>query len=107
VLGKVEFGSLTNSGTLTNTNTNASTVFTIYGNLINTGTLTPRDITVQGNWDNGSGIAEEHLEHTGSKRAQQILEQWATYRQRFVKVFPKEYRRALGELAAAQKKAAA
>jgi len=52
-------------------------------------------------------LIESHAKHTGSKRAQQILEQWAGWRGRFVKVFPKEYRRALGELAAAQKKAAA
>ncbi len=52
-------------------------------------------------------LIESHAKHTGSKRAQQILEQWSTWRARFVKVFPKEYRRALGELAAAQKKAAA
>jgi glutamate synthase (NADPH/NADH) large chain len=52
-------------------------------------------------------LVENHLKHTGSKRAQQILEQWPAQRARFVKVFPKEYRRALGELAAAQKKAAA
>jgi glutamate synthase (NADPH/NADH) large chain len=53
------------------------------------------------------GLIERHAKHTGSKRAQQILEKWASFRTRFVKVFPKEYRRALGELAAAQKKAAA
>ncbi len=52
-------------------------------------------------------LIENHVKHTGSRRAQQILEQWASWRARFVKVFPKEYRRALGELAAAQKKAAA
>ncbi len=52
-------------------------------------------------------LIESHAKHTGSKRAQQILDQWTTWRARFVKVFPKEYRRALGELAAAQKKAAA
>jgi len=52
-------------------------------------------------------LIEAHFKHTGSKRAQQILEQWASWRGRFVKVFPKEYRRALGELAAAHKKAAA
>jgi glutamate synthase domain-containing protein 3 len=52
-------------------------------------------------------LIENHARHTGSKRAQQILAQWANWRGRFVKVFPKEYRRALGELAAAQKKAAA
>jgi glutamate synthase domain-containing protein 3 len=52
-------------------------------------------------------VIESHAKYTGSKRAQQILDKWASYRSRFVKVFPKEYRRALGELAAAQKKAAA
>ena len=45
--------------------------------------------------------------YTGSRRAQQILAEWAASRGRFVKVFPKEYRRALGELAQAHKKAAA
>ncbi|HEX9184426.1 MAG TPA: glutamate synthase large subunit, partial [Burkholderiales bacterium] len=53
------------------------------------------------------GLIERHAKHTGSQRAQQILDKWTTYRARFIKVFPKEYRRALGELAAAQKKAAA
>jgi glutamate synthase domain-containing protein 3 len=52
-------------------------------------------------------LIEAHHKCTGSKHAQQILEQWAAYRPRFVKVFPKEYRRALGELAASHKKAAA
>jgi glutamate synthase (NADPH) large chain len=52
-------------------------------------------------------LVESHAKHTGSRRAQQILEQWSTWRTRFVKVFPKEYRRALGELATARKKAAA
>jgi glutamate synthase domain-containing protein 3 len=52
-------------------------------------------------------LIEAHAKHTGSRRAQQILGQWAEYRARFVKVFPKEYRRALGELAAARKKQAA
>lgn len=52
-------------------------------------------------------LIEAHVKHTGSRRGQQVLEQWGEYRGRFVKVFPKEYRRALGELAASQKKAAA
>jgi glutamate synthase (NADPH/NADH) large chain len=52
-------------------------------------------------------LIEGHVKYTGSRRGQQILEQWATWRTRFVKVFPKEYRRALGELATAQKLAAA
>ncbi|HEV8094624.1 MAG TPA: glutamate synthase-related protein [Burkholderiales bacterium] len=52
-------------------------------------------------------LVENHAKYTGSRRAQQILADWAAYRGRFVKIFPKEYRRALGELAAAHKRAAA
>jgi glutamate synthase domain-containing protein 2/glutamate synthase domain-containing protein 1/glutamate synthase domain-containing protein 3 len=52
-------------------------------------------------------LIEAHLKCTGSKRAQQVLEKWTEYRARFVKVFPKEYRRALGELAASGRKQAA
>ena len=52
-------------------------------------------------------LIENHARFTASRRAQAILEKWSEYRQRFVKVFPIEYRRALGELAASAKKAAA
>ncbi len=52
-------------------------------------------------------LLERHVQYTGSRRAQGILDKWTEYRGRFVKVFPKEYRRALGELAAAHNKAAA
>jgi glutamate synthase domain-containing protein 3 len=52
-------------------------------------------------------LIENHARYTGSRRAAEILDKWPQVRGRFVKVFPKEYRRALGELAAAQKKAAA
>ena len=51
-------------------------------------------------------LVESHVRHTGSKRGKEVLEQWASYRPRFVKVFPKEYRRALAELAAKTKAAA-
>ena len=52
-------------------------------------------------------LVERHAKLTNSRRAREILEKWAEYRARFVKVFPKEYRRALGELAEAKRKAAA
>jgi glutamate synthase (NADPH/NADH) large chain len=52
-------------------------------------------------------LIESHAKHTGSRRAQEILANWAGTRGRFVKIFPKEYRRALGELAAAHSKVAA
>jgi len=51
-------------------------------------------------------VIERHAKLTGSRRAKEILEKWTDYRAHFVKIFPKEYRRALNELAA-QKKAAA
>jgi glutamate synthase (NADPH/NADH) large chain len=45
-------------------------------------------------------LIERHARFTGSTRARAILERWADFRPKFVKVFPHEYRRALGELAA-------
>ena len=51
-------------------------------------------------------LIENHARYTNSKKASQILEKWSEYRARFVKVFPKEYRRALAEMAG-QKRAAA
>ena len=36
--------------------------------------------------------------YTGSARAKQILDDWATYRTKFVKVMPVEYRKALQEM---------
>jgi glutamate synthase (NADPH/NADH) large chain len=50
-------------------------------------------------------LIENHARYTNSKRATEILEKWSQHRAKFVKVFPKEYRRALAELA--QKKVAA
>jgi len=50
-------------------------------------------------------LIENHARYTNSKRAAEILTNWGQYRARFVKVFPKEYRRALAELS--QKKVAA
>jgi len=50
-------------------------------------------------------LIESHQKYTGSRRAAEILAAWSQYRAKFVKVFPKEYRRALAELA--QKKVAA
>ncbi|MCS6997743.1 MAG: hypothetical protein NZ533_12560, partial [Casimicrobiaceae bacterium] len=45
-------------------------------------------------------LLERHVRYTGSVRAKEVLERWTEYRAKFVKVFPHEYRRALGELAA-------
>jgi glutamate synthase domain-containing protein 3 len=52
-------------------------------------------------------LIENHAKYTDSRRAKEILADWAGYRTKFVKVFPKEYRRALAENAAASRKAVA
>ena len=49
-------------------------------------------------------MVEQHHSWTGSLRAREILDNWASARSRFVKVFPLEYQRALSELAASQAK---
>ena len=50
------------------------------------------------------GLIQRHLLHTGSERARRILENWAAYLPRFVKVMPQEYKRALAEMAQEQLK---
>jgi glutamate synthase domain-containing protein 3 len=47
-------------------------------------------------------LVEDHHKWTGSLRARHILDHWAESRAKFVKVFPHEYKRALGELNAAK-----
>jgi glutamate synthase (NADPH/NADH) large chain len=43
-------------------------------------------------------LLEEHNRWTGSRRARELLDHWATSRGKFVKVFPNEYKRALAEM---------
>ncbi len=43
-------------------------------------------------------LIQNHLKYTGSARAKQILDHWADFRGKFVKVMPVEYRRALKEM---------
>jgi glutamate synthase (NADPH/NADH) large chain len=47
-------------------------------------------------------LIEDHHRWTGSLRARDILDHWAESRGKFVKVFPNEYKRALGEMHAAK-----
>lgn len=46
-------------------------------------------------------LIERHAQYTGSERAKQLLADWGNSRSKFVKVFPDEYKRALGEINAA------
>ncbi|RYF00447.1 MAG: hypothetical protein EOO32_06975, partial [Comamonadaceae bacterium] len=43
-------------------------------------------------------MLEDHNRWTGSKRARELLDNWAASRSKFVKVFPTEYKRALSEM---------
>ena len=43
-------------------------------------------------------LIERHFKHTGSTRARNLLDDWASCRGKFVKVFPTEYKRALEEM---------
>jgi len=52
-------------------------------------------------------LITRHAEYAGSARAKTILANWDAYREKFVKVYPHEYKRALTELAAAGQKEAA
>jgi glutamate synthase (NADPH/NADH) large chain len=47
-------------------------------------------------------LIERHAQYTGSVRARSLLDDWANARTHFVKIFPTEYKRALGELNAAK-----
>ena len=52
-------------------------------------------------------LIERHAAHTGSARARSLLADWETARGLFVKVMPKDYRRALLELRDAATRVAA
>ncbi|MDI6750247.1 MAG: glutamate synthase large subunit [Rhodocyclaceae bacterium] len=52
-------------------------------------------------------LIEKHQAATGSEMARRVLADWPAFREKFVKVFPHEYRRALTEMAAKQLKEAA
>ncbi|MEX8519566.1 MAG: glutamate synthase-related protein [Leptothrix sp. (in: b-proteobacteria)] len=47
-------------------------------------------------------LVEDHHRWTGSLRARDILDNWSEARAKFVKVFPFEYKRALGEINASK-----
>ena len=52
-------------------------------------------------------LLEDHHKWTGSQRARELLDNWAQARLKFVKVFPNEYKRALGEINARKEAAVA
>ncbi len=51
-------------------------------------------------------LLQEHVQLTGSQRAQALLADWVNAKMRFIKVFPHEYRHALEQLSPATPAAA-
>jgi glutamate synthase (NADPH/NADH) large chain len=45
-----------------------------------------------------TALLKNHIAYTDSARAKAILDNWAEYRTKFVKVMPVEYRRAIREM---------
>ena len=43
------------------------------------------------------GLIQQHLEHTGSEKAKKVLNAWEETASRFVKIFPRDFRRVLEE----------
>jgi glutamate synthase domain-containing protein 3 len=43
-------------------------------------------------------LIARHAQYTGSRVAQRMLDRWEEHLPRFVKVFPMEYRRVLGQM---------
>ena len=43
------------------------------------------------------GLIQQHLEHTGSRKAKKVLDSWDGTVPRFVKIFPRDFRRVLEE----------
>ena len=52
-------------------------------------------------------LVAEHVERTGSTLGQRVLDEWDTLLASFVKVYPTDYKRVLGELARQEDQAAA
>ncbi len=69
---------------------------------------TPKALWHRGQTDEAQlkKLLEDHHRWTGSKRARALLDNWNEARAKFVKVFPNEYKRALGDMAAAAAKPA-
>ena len=47
-------------------------------------------------------MLSQHVEHTGSTVAEQILQHWDQYQSKFIKVMPKDYKRVLAAIKRAQ-----
>ena len=67
---------------------------------VNTGMVDLEDLVEPDDIEELKTMIERHGELTGSERAQRILATWDVQLRRFIKVRPRDYKRALAELAA-------
>jgi len=67
---------------------------------INRGMVDLEDVVEQDEIADLRAMVERHAELTGSKRAKRILATWDVQIKTFIKVMPRDYKRALAELAA-------
>ena len=66
-----------------------------FAELCNPGTVDLERVESEADERELRDLVEAHFRHTRSERAEQVLEKWATTLPHFVKVFPREYKRAL------------
>ncbi|HTO52127.1 MAG TPA: glutamate synthase large subunit [Myxococcota bacterium] len=66
-----------------------------FAELCNPGTVDLERVETEADERELRDLVEAHYRHTRSERAEQVLEKWATTLPHFVKVFPREYKRAL------------
>jgi glutamate synthase domain-containing protein 3 len=65
--------------------------------LCNTGMVDLEPLELDEDIDAVQSLLRKHIEATGSERAQWVLENWHSLQGKFVKVFPRDYRRVLDE----------
>ena len=64
---------------------------------INDGMVDLDSIETQEDSDEVKGMIESYVKYTGSKEANDILENWKTNKSKFIKVMPRDYKRVLTE----------
>jgi glutamate synthase domain-containing protein 3 len=67
---------------------------------INPGMVDLEDMVAPDDTAELRALVEEHAAATGSERAKRILATWDVQVRKFIKVMPRDYKRALAELAA-------
>jgi glutamate synthase domain-containing protein 2/glutamate synthase domain-containing protein 3 len=73
-----------------------------FANRINPTTIDIDDPLDEDDFETIQRLVRRHYQYTRSKKADDVLRKWDTYAPKFVKVFPKDYKRALTDRLAAE-----